>query len=555
MGKIIYLITSLILVAFYPIEELMAKAQSKLKNYRQQRDFSQTPEPKASIAKKRQSKQPVFVIQKHAASHMHYDFRIQIGSILKSWAVPKGISSNPSEKHLAIQTEDHPLDYAEFEGVIPEGNYGAGTVMVWDIGTFENIKTKNGKLVSLLECFKRGTIEIELEGKKLHGSYALIRTKLGDGNQWLLLKMKDQYAHHRITNLNKSALTGRTMKQIGAQAPGKKIKETKKSTKPQKQNKITKKKVSTKQSKKESETTVKIGSHQVKLTNQDKVLYPKDGITKADLITYYQAVAPYMLPHMKNRAVTMHRFPDGIDSEGFYQKDISDYFPSWIKRVEIPKEGGLNTYVVCNNAETLVYLANQACITPHLWLSHIKKLNYPDRMIFDLDPGSKADFSTVRKAALNIRDILTGIGLKSFVMTTGSRGLHVVVPLNERVDFDTVRAFARQIADYVAEQNPDHFTTEARINKRKGRLFIDFTRNAYAQTSVSPYAVRAQLGAPIATPITWKELEKNRKLHSQSFTIKNIMARLKKQGDPWEKINTIKQSLAQAKKNYRIIAY
>lgn len=244
----------------------MAKAQSKLKNYRQQRDFSQTPEPKASIAKKRQSKKPVFVIQKHAASHMHYDFRIQIGSALKSWAIPKGISSNPSEKHLAIETEDHPLDYAEFEGVIPEGNYGSGTVMVWDIGTFKNIKTKNGKLVSLQECLKRGTIEIELDGKKLHGNYALIHTKLGDGRQWLLLKMKDEYANRRITNLNKSALTGRTMKQIGTKLVEKHPKRNDDSNGStswqQKQKRVARK--SNTPSKKESERTVKIGGHPCK---------------------------------------------------------------------------------------------------------------------------------------------------------------------------------------------------------------------------------------------------------------------------------------------------
>lgn len=359
----------------------MATQKNSLQKYKKRRDFSQTPEPKKS-SKKQPSKKPIFVIQEHAASHLHYDFRIQIGSVLKSWAVPKGITSQLGVKHLAVETEDHPLDYAQFEGVIPEGNYGAGTVMVWDIGTFTNIKTKDGKLVPLKECFKRGTIEIELDGKKLHGGYALIHTKLGDGRQWLLLKMKDKYANRRIPNQTKSALTGRTMKQIGTKGVGKE---------PKRQGKTSKKKVGTnKSSKKESDSTIKIGGHLVKLTNQDKVLYPKDGITKGNLIAYYKEVAPYMLPHMKNRAVTMHRFPDGIDHEGFYQKDASDFFPSWIKLIKIPKEGGSTAYVVCNNAETLVYLANLACITPHLWLSHITKLHYPDRMIFDFDPGKKS---------------------------------------------------------------------------------------------------------------------------------------------------------------------
>lgn len=193
----------------------MKKAKTDLKTYKAKRDFSKTPEPKTS-KKSVALRHPVFVVQEHYASHKHFDFRLEIDGVLASWAVPKGISSDPQEKHLAIPTEDHPMDYATFEGIIPEGNYGAGTVMVWDIGHYENIKTQNGKLVPIPDCYKKGRIEIELFGKKLQGKYALIKTKSYGKDYWLIFKMLDSYAGKPIKNKTKSALSGRTMKEIAS---------------------------------------------------------------------------------------------------------------------------------------------------------------------------------------------------------------------------------------------------------------------------------------------------------------------------------------------------
>lgn len=524
----------------------MATKKTNLQKYQSKRTFSSTPEPSGKQRKKKKTKGPVFVVQKHKASQLHFDFRLEIDGVLTSWAVPKGISADPAQKHLAIPTEDHPLDYALFEGVIPEGNYGAGTVMVWDIGTYRNIKKKDGKLVPMDQCLNRGTVEVWLEGEKLHGGYALIKTKLQGSDKWLLLKMNDEHTKRggaKFAHENKSALTDRTMTQITKEesanpaSPGRRLeKNNPTKNRPQRT------------AKKSQDIFTKFGRHNVTLTNQTKILFPDNGITKGDLVNYYAKIAPYMLPYMKNRAVTMHRFPDGIDGQDFYQKDISDYFPAWIKNVVIAKQGGKNNYVVCNNIETLVYLANQACITPHIWLSRIDKLDYPDRMIFDLDPGKDNAFGVVRNAAQALHEILTTLKLTSFVMTTGSRGLHIVVPLNRQADFDTVRAFARDVAMLAVSNNPKDFTIEPRLNKRHGRLFIDTTRNAFAQTGVAPYAIRAKPGAPVATPISWDELE-NSKLTAHTYTIKNIFKRLEKQEDPWLKIHTIKQSLKTARKN------
>jgi len=492
----------------------MAEPKVSLKRYQKRRDFKASPEPSGTTKRvPKKTKQPIFVIHKHAASHLHYDFRIEVDGVLTSWAVPKGFSHNPAEKHLAVPTDDHPYDYAKFEGVIPKGNYGAGTVMVWDRGTYKNLKDH-----SMAQCVKNGRIEVFLRGKKLLGGYALIRTTLGKGNQWLVLKMNDEYASRTTKSFpdeNKSAKTGRTMDEI-------------------------------------TSDEIDTDGCVVQLSNQDKILFPDAKITKGDVIAYYTKIAPTMLPYMKDRAVTMHRFPDGITKEGFYQKDKSDYFPNWIKHVLIPKEGGKSDYVVCNDTATLVYLANQACITPHLWLSRLDKLDYPDRMIFDLDPGSKTDFAAVKKAGLLLHKILEDLGLTSFVMTTGSRGLHIVVPLDRKTPFDDVRDCARKIAEQLVAKDPEHYTLEARLAKRCGRLYIDVSRNAFAQTTVAPYSIRARSGAPVATPLEWGELKK-KSLQAQSFTIKNVFARLKKVGDPWKKINRSMQSLKKSHKMMQLL--
>jgi bifunctional non-homologous end joining protein LigD len=279
-------------------------------------------------------------------------------------------------------------------------------------------------------------------------------------------------------------------------------------------------------------TSVRVGRRTVELSNLNKVLFPDAGITKADLIAYYHEIADRMLPYLVDRPVSMHRFPDGVDGEGFYQKEIGDYFPDWIDRVEVRKKGGKVTHVVCQDAATLVYLANQACITPHVWLSRKDELDHPDRLIFDLDPPGDG-FAPVRRAARALEQLLEDLGLVSFPMTTGGRGLHVVVPLDRKADFDTARAFARDVAALVARRDPERFTTEPRKAKRGGRLFLDTARNAYAQTAVPPYAVRPREGAPVAMPIGWDELG-NSRLRGNTYDLRNAFRRLGRVNDPWK---------------------
>ncbi|MCG9970508.1 non-homologous end-joining DNA ligase [Christiangramia crocea] len=292
----------------------------------------------------------------------------------------------------------------------------------------------------------------------------------------------------------------------------------------------------------------KFGSHSFEVSNLDKVFFPKEGYTKGDLIDYYEKIADTMLPYIKNRPLTMIRFPNGIEDKQFYQKDAPDYFPAWIKTKAIEKqEGGTTNYVVCNDKATLVYLANQACITPHIWLSRQDRLDFPDRMIIDLDP-SHDDFGEVKDAAKKIRELLgEELGLPLYLMTTGSRGLHIVVPMKRTRDFDEVRKFAQKAARFLEQEYPDTMTTAARKNKRGDKLFLDVGRNAFGQTGVAPYSVRPINGAPVATPLDWDELDRS-SLSAQSYNIKNIFNRLGSKEDPWKDMDASAVSLTAARK-------
>ncbi|MBT2467747.1 non-homologous end-joining DNA ligase [Streptomyces sp. ISL-66] len=250
---------------------------------------------------------------------------------------------------------------------------------------------------------------------------------------------------------------------------------------------------------------VRAGGRTVEVSRPEKVLFPEEGITKADLADYYRAVAPRMLPHLRGRPLMLERHPDGIDGPAFMQKEVPRHFPDWIHRAELPKEGGTVTYAVCDDTATLLYLADQACITPHRFLSKTDRPDHPDRLVFDLDPPGD-EFAPVRTAALALHELLDELELPSLVMTTGSRGLHIVVALDGRAPFDDVRGFARDVAELLASRHPDELTTEPRKKARGGRLYLDVQRNAYAQTAVAPYAVRARPGGPVAAPIAWADV-------------------------------------------------
>jgi bifunctional non-homologous end joining protein LigD len=259
--------------------------------------------------------------------------------------------------------------------------------------------------------------------------------------------------------------------------------------------------------------SIRAGRRTVEVRRPGKVLFPGgDGAkeyTKGDLADYYRCVAPHLLPHLRGRPLMLERYPDGLDGQRFMQKNVPEHYPDWITRVEVAKEGGTVTHVVCDDTATLLFLADQACITLHRWLSRTDRAggpDHPDRLVFDLDPPGD-DFAAVREAAGWLRELLDELGLPAAPMTTGSRGLHLVVPLDGRHDFDEVRQFAHDVAQLAEARHPDRLTTAVRKSERAGRLYLDVQRNGYAQTAVAPYTVRARPGAPVAVPLSWAQLD------------------------------------------------
>jgi len=289
----------------------------------------------------------------------------------------------------------------------------------------------------------------------------------------------------------------------------------------------------------------------VTITHPGKILFPDDGVTKEELVNYYRRVATWMLPHMRGRPVAMERYPDGIDKPGFFQKDASPYFPDWIRTATVKKTRGVVRHVVCDDAATLVYLANQACVTPHVWLSGVGKLTCPDQMVFDLDPADDR-FDMVKSTAEALKALLDDVGLPAFIKTTGSRGLHVAVPLRPTEEFDLVRGFARALATVVVGQAPRQRTLELSKSQRRGRVFVDTNRNAYAQTIAPAYAVRARRGAPVSCPIDWRDL-RNRDLRPDGMTMRNVFDRLEHIGDLWHDFRQHRVSLSRPRAKFEAL--
>ena len=280
------------------------------------------------------------------------------------------------------------------------------------------------------------------------------------------------------------------------------------------------------------------------ITHPEKIMFPEDGITKGDLAEYYEAVAKVMLPHIKGRPLTMERYPAGIGKKGFWQKDVSKGFPEWLERVKVPKKDGFLHHPIITDERSLLWVTNQNTITQHVWISRVPELYYPDICVFDLDP-SQDDVKAVQSAALGLRDLLDELGLPSWVKTSGSKGYHIVVPLDGKTEMSEVERFANTVGRVFVSLAPDHLTQEFNKVDRKGRIYIDTGRNGYSATFAAAYTVRARNGAPVSAPCTWEEIEKG-KVAPGSFTLRNTPARVKKVGDLWGDMLKRRRSLTKA---------
>ncbi|UNO41088.1 non-homologous end-joining DNA ligase [Streptomyces sp. MST-110588] len=298
---------------------------------------------------------------------------------------------------------------------------------------------------------------------------------------------------------------------------------------------------------------IRAGRRTVTVSRPDKILFPDDGITKGELAVHYRSVAGRAVPRLRGRPLMMERYPDGIGDDGhplrpLMQKNAPDHFPGWVRRSVQAKEGGKVTHVLCDDAATLVYLADQASVTQHRWLSRADRPDHPDLLVVDLDPppDGGASFDDVRWAARQVCELWDELKLPARLMTTGSRGLHVITPLDAKAAFDSVRDFAHAAAGLLARRHPDRLTTEVRKAAREGRIYLDVQRNAYAQTAVAPYCVRARPGAPVATPISREELE-DPELTADRWTLRTFQERLSAP-DPWSEAHWRGRSLRAARK-------
>ncbi|MDO6821317.1 DNA ligase D [Zobellia sp. 1_MG-2023] len=785
-----------------------------LKSYHRKRDFENTPEPKGGLQTVSNTQR--FVIQRHAASRLHYDLRLEINGTLKSWAIPKGPSMNPSDKRLAVRTEDHPIEYLNFEGAIPKGNYGAGKMIIWDTGTFKIDNTETDK--SLSEQLAIGNIKLLFYGKKIRGRFALVRTtSKTDTEQWLLLKKKDEFAiatfydsetlvpisesktsknydviepgrilqpmlassakeifndpnfiyelkwdGYRVichitdgnvllqsrNGINYSTkfkklyeelgsikhdvildgevvlvdangvshfgelqnypnakgqlryyvfdmlyLNGHSMldlkllerkslinevigdleitqycdhiegmgaalfnKAIEAGMEGVIAKEkdskytigyrtekwlkvkgvqsvdaivcgyTESSNSPQligslilgqyennvpkyigncgsgfsdknrkelqeslsnykieksvfenktplkgrkahwvepifecevtfsertingflrnpifkrfttalpepvsKEVTLAKHKVSTKKE------VITIDGLKVPISNLNKVFWPQSNLVKYDLIDYYLNIADYILPHLVDRPQSLHRHPNGIEEESFYQKD-NDRLPDWFETVSIyskSSEREIN-YLMCQNAASLIYMANLGCIEINPWSSKVLSLDYPDYGIIDLDPPNGFDFKNVVQVAQEFRKILNDIKIESYCKVSGSKGIHIYLPMAQKYTYEEVRNFIKLICHLVEERLPKLTTLERTIKKRNGKIYLDHLQNRRGHTIAAIHSVRPVEKAPISAPIFWDEL--NEKLSSRKFLMKEYPKRLDKHGDLFSKL-------------------
>ncbi|MFL5814089.1 MAG: non-homologous end-joining DNA ligase [Bdellovibrionia bacterium] len=445
-------------------KHLSKKELDALNRYQQMRDFSKTQEPSGKnprVPPQAKPKKPLFVIQKHHATRLHWDFRLESEGVLKSWAVTKEPSLDPSIRRLAVEVEDHPLEYARFEGHIPEGQYGGGDVEIWDKGTFDGPE-------NFASAYESGKIHFKLHGRRLKGDFALVRMALrevGSKPQWLLIKAKEKIIQP---------------------------------------------------------------DREIAFTHPDKIMFPEKDITKGDILEYYRAISPYLLPYLKNRPVTLERFPEGIaeDSPHFWQKNTPAYYPDWIPRAELSSETGKPVrYVLVNDLDTLLYLVNQGALTFHIWASTIDHLDHPDFVLFDLDPGD-APFRHVITLARELHDLLNDQGIPSYLKTSGKSGLHILTSWTQTGTHDDARNWALEIATELEKRCGEISTLERAKHKREGKVYLDVMQNARGHHFVPPFVLRGVPNATVSMPLAWEDL--TARLNPTRFDMKSVLRKLRR---------------------------
>jgi len=518
-----------------------------LEQYRKKRRFDRTPEPAGALAPAAGA--PRFVVQRHRARRLHYDFRLEIDGVLVSWAVPKGLTLDPAQRHLAVHVEDHPLEYADFEGVIPRGEYGGGDVIVWDRGTW----VLHGD-TSAADAVAAGELHVDLYGEKLRGRFVLVRTERGGGDreQWLVFHKRDDDAvsgwdpeDHPYSVLSGrdndavSAERDRVWTRAGEAGSALAARRQHVGATPEELEEL---------DALPAKGTWTVNAKELRLTNLDKVLFParkrEAPVTKRELVRYHATMAPWMLPHLVDRPLNLHRYPDGVSRKGFWQKQAPTHAPDWIERWTNPEAdpGESRDYLIVHDVAGLVWLANHAAVELHPWTSRRPDVHCPTYAFIDLDPGEATSWDELLTLARLHRVALEHLGVRGYPKTTGRRGIQVWIPIEVGPTFDETRAWVRQLSQAVAAVVGDLVSPKWQKEDRGGRARLDYTQNAINKTLVAPYSVRAAPAAPVSMPITWDDLD-DPELRSDRWTVRDAPAQATERGDPMAPMLTDAQRL------------
>ncbi|QCB95208.1 ATP-dependent DNA ligase [Cellulomonas shaoxiangyii] len=516
------------------------------------RRFDRTPEPSGASPEPAPEGVRRFVVQRHRARRLHYDVRFEIDGVLVSWAVPRGPTLDPDVKRMAVHVEDHPLEYEDFEGVIPAGEYGGGDVIVWDRGTWEPYKGDDPAA-----DVARGELHAELHGTRLKGRFVLVRRGAADAGgkeQWLLLHKHDEHAvaGWDAEDHPTSVVSGRTNDEVKADP-----------------DRLWRSDLPAAQASVELHPPVPPGptddelaalddlgragtwdvfGRSVRLTNLDKVLFPsRDGeepVTKRELVRYAARIAPVALPYLRGRPLNMHRYPEGAATKGFWHKQLPGHAPDWVPRWDNPEAdaGETTTYLVVDEPAALVWAANFGALEWHAWTSLAAEPRRPTYALVDLDPGTSTPWEDVLLLARLHRDAFAHLGVTAQPKLTGRRGIQIWVPIAVGPDFDETRAWVETLSRTVGAVVPELVSWRWEVRERGGQARLDYTQNAINKTLVAPYSPRAAAGAPVSAPITWEELDEPW-LRPDAFTVRTVLDRIAERGDPFRTVLTHDQTL------------
>jgi bifunctional non-homologous end joining protein LigD len=551
----------------------VARDGEKLGRYRAKRDFTRTPEP-AGAPEGSDGGERRFVVQRHRARRLHYDLRFEIDNVLVSWAVPNGPTLDPGVKRLAVHVEDHPIEYLDFEGVIPAGEYGGGDVIVWDLGTWEPHETDDPAA-----AVAAGELHVDVTGQKLRGRLILVRSggrggrsrgrtrsnasrtdstadhSSGESEQWLLLH-KDDAAAVRGWNPEdhpRSVISGRTNEEVRADPD-----RLWRSDLPADQASILLRPPTIKGASQEEldalaglggNGTWEVYGRALRLTNLNKELFPgrpdaPQGVTKRELIGYAARIAPVISPYLAGRPLNMHRFPGGVAVPGFWHKQLPDHAPDWIPRWDNPEaeRGKTTTYLVVDEPAALVWAANFGAIEWHAWTAKTTSPRSPSYALIDIDPGSSTSWEEILVLARLHRTALGHLGVRAQPKVTGRRGIQIWIPVTPGLTYEDTRGWVEHLSKTIGSVVPDLVSWKWDVKERGGLARLDYTQNVSNKTLVTPYSPRAAPGAPVSAPIAWDELD-DPSLRPDGFTIRTIGDRIAERGDLFKPVLGEGQSL------------